>query len=454
VRKLLAVSLLALALLQLGFRGMQRVRTDMPMWDFTSVYSAARTWIHGGNPYDIEQVVGTWRAAGAFSNRHVDTWALVYPPTSLLTVMPLALLPAAPAMMAWLLITLALLALQFAALADLARLRWRDGRAWVLVGAAFAAAPLQFGILSGQLSLPAISLCILAFWCVGRQRDTLAGVLLGIACALKVQIAAPFVLYYLLRRRWNVANTAILVATAFGIAALAAIQVAHPTWLGDWLRWIGASSQVGGVNDYSWAGPFRDEIVDLKILLVSIPLDVLALRIAILCIVVGLIAWYVRSFPARDVSAGDSDRNELLALAGLSAIVLLPVYHRVYDAALLTTALAWALAELDGPRRRWAMLLMVCMLPFLVPFDFVRSIGYRLPGINAMAETWWWQSLIAPHYAWGLLALTIVLLATMSAQAVTIAHPAQAPEPAIQQVGGAAALAPDSDDDEEMILAR
>src|SRR6476660_9875911 len=122
VRKFIAISLLMLAVLQLGFRGMQRARSDMPMWDFTSVYSAARTWIHGENPYDIERVVGTWRAAGAFSNRHVDTWALVYPPTSLLTVMPLALLPAAPAMIAWLLITLALLALQFAALAGLSRL--------------------------------------------------------------------------------------------------------------------------------------------------------------------------------------------------------------------------------------------------------------------------------------------------------------------------------------------
>jgi hypothetical protein len=362
-------------------------------------------------------------------------------------------------MMAWLLITVALLALQFAALADLSGLSWRDPRAWILVAAAFAAAPLQFGILSGQLSLPAVSLCVLAFWCVARQRETLAGVLLGLACAVKVQIAAPFVIYYLLRRRWSVANTAILTAAAIGTTALAAIQLTHPTWVGDWMRCVAASSQAGGVNDYSWSGPFRDEIVDLKLLLVSILPDALALRIVIECIVIGLIAWYVRYFPAGggvDDGRARSDRNELLALAGLGAISLLPLYHRVYDAALLTTALAWALAELDGPRRRWAMALLVPMMLFLIPFDFMRSIGDRLPGMRTMSTTWWWQSLLAPHYAWGLLALTIGLLATMSAQAATaeVAQPAQAPEPAIQPVAGAAALAPDSDDDEEMILAR
>ena len=201
--------------------------------------------------------------------------------------------------------------------------------------------------------------------------------------------------------------------------------------------------------------------MDLKLLLLSIPHEALAWRIGIACSVIGLIAWYVRTLPARegnDAAGTHPDRSELLALAGLCAISLLPIYHRVYDAALLTTALAWALAELDGPRRRWAIVLIVSMLPFFVPFDFVRSIGYRLPGISAMSTTWWWQSLVAPHYAWGLLALTLGLLATMSAQAATVAavaQPAQAPEPAVQPAGGgAAALAPDSDDDEEMILAR
>ena len=53
------------------------------------------------------------------------------------------------------------------------------------------------------------------------------------------------------------------------------------------------------------------------------------------------------------------------------------------------------------------------MLLFLIPFDIVKSVGNRAPRLTEMAQTWWWQSYVAPHYAWGLIVLTIVLLMTM-----------------------------------------
>jgi hypothetical protein len=112
-------------------------------------------------------------------------------------------------MLLWLALMLGLLVLQFAALVDLAELRLRDARVLILVGASLASAPFQFGILSGQLSLPAISLCIIAFWCASRNREALAGILLGLACALKPQIGVAFVAYYVLTRRWAVSGLAI-----------------------------------------------------------------------------------------------------------------------------------------------------------------------------------------------------------------------------------------------------
>src|SRR5262249_15946672 len=150
----------------------------LPMWDFISVYASAGSWVHGGNPYDLSGVIDRWRNAGVLSQRDVSYFATVYPPNSLVMVVPFSFLPPVAAMGAWLLLTLALIALQLVALMDLAGLHWRDPRAVLLAGAALASAPLQFGILSGQLSLPAISLCILAFWGVSRSRDKLAGVLL------------------------------------------------------------------------------------------------------------------------------------------------------------------------------------------------------------------------------------------------------------------------------------
>ncbi len=125
-----------------------------------------------------------------------------------------------------------------------------------------------------------------------------------------------------------------------------------------------------------------------------------------------LVACYVAWFPRGEKR---TSRNELLALSALGAICLLPVYHRVYDVALLTTALAWALAELDGPRRGYARALLIPMAFFLIPFDSVKSVGNRLHRLSGLSQKWWWQSLVLPHYAWALLATTIVLLLAMRA---------------------------------------
>lgn len=451
MRKFIAITLLLFALLQLGFRGVQRVRHELPMWDFASVYSASRAWIRGQHPYEMNNVVATWRDTNLFVDRDVNCWATVYPPTSLLMIAPLATLPAPLAMITWLALTIALIAVQFIALADMAGLSWRgnNAKALILVGAALAAAPFQFGILSGQLSLPAISLCVIAFWCVSRDREKLAGVLLGLGFALKPQIAAAFIIYYLVLRRWRVALPAVLIACAIGLAALIAIQTSHPDWLSAWRSSIAASAQVGSVNDYSWSGEFRDEIIDLKMLLVSAISDPIALRVAIVCITAALLAWFVRAFPGTaQVAVQDRKqvkRIELLTLATLAAISLLPIYHRVYDAALLTLALAWALAELDGPRRRFAITMIVPMLVFLVPFDIVQTVSHRAPQLFELTRTAWWQSLIAPHYAWALLFVTFGLLTTLARQ--TIVRPQRVPVPV-----GAPTAQPD-EDDEDAILA-
>lgn len=445
MRKFIAIILLTFALLQLGFRGLQRVRHELPMWDFVSVYSASRAWIHGEHPYDMSSVVATWHAQNFFADRNVNCWATVYPPNSLLMIAPLAMLPAPIATFAWLAITIALLVVQFIALADMAGFKWRESNALLLVSAALASAPIQFGILSGQLSLPAISLCIMAFWCVHRRREYLTGALLGLACALKPQIAAPFIVYYLFLRRWRVSIPAMVTSAVIGLIALLAIQTSHPDWLVAWRSSIAASTQLGGVNDYSWAGEFRDEMIDLKMLLVSAIQDPIALRVAILCMTAALLAWFVRAFP-RTVEL--TNRTNLLALATLSAISLLPIYHRVYDATLLTLALAWALAELDGPRRRFAIAILVPMFVFLVPFDIVHTLAHRAPRLFELTQTGWWQSLLAPHYAWGLLLMSIGLLAALSRQ--TIAQPKRVPT-------GIATTEPpgieSDEDDEEVILA-
>src|SRR3954454_3655324 len=102
MRRFVGITLLVLAFVQLGVRGMQRVRSDVPLWDFVSPLAATQAWMNGLNPYDVPSVVTTWRANGVFADRDVSYFATVYPPCSLPMLAPFALLPAALAMMLWL----------------------------------------------------------------------------------------------------------------------------------------------------------------------------------------------------------------------------------------------------------------------------------------------------------------------------------------------------------------
>jgi hypothetical protein len=86
-------------------------------------------------------------------------------------------------------------------------------------------------------------------------------------------------------------------------------------------------------------GPFRDEIIDLQILLASFVESGRVLRLAAACILATLLAWYVRSYPWSTADGSqpsreteDSTFRGATALGGAVRLSLMAVYHRVYDA--------------------------------------------------------------------------------------------------------------------------
>jgi hypothetical protein len=422
VKNAVVVLLILAAFGQFGVRTF-RHRNEIPLWDFASVYSAARTWENGGNPYDRAAIRATWHQTTGHVSDNIEFWSSVYPPTSLTMLAPVAFWRPGAAMTLWLAIVLALLVLQFAALLDLAglKLSFHDPRGLLLIAASLFAAPIQFGVLSGQPSTPAISLCIIAIWCIARQRDGLGGVLLGIACAFKPQIAAPFILYYLVLRRWRAVEPALVMIAMLSALSLTAMQLSHVNWMHGWAENVQQTLAVGGVNDRAPTGPFRDEIIDLQILLAAFVQRGYALRLAAGCVIAVQVAWYVRVAATRTMTitsrnsapSTSSASADLLPLATLSALSLMAMYHRVYDAIILTLAFAWALAELYGRRRRFALTALALLCVFMVPFDVLSSITHRLPSLAALSDAWWWAAIVEPHYAWALLALTLSLLWTM-----------------------------------------
>jgi hypothetical protein len=384
------------------------VRTDSFFFDFSNVYSASRVWLAGKNPYDIQLVYRAWNASdhgpylGSSIPGNMARWAAVYPPSSLLLIAPFAALPAVWGHLLWAGASVGLAiaaAMGLISLGGLGDIRSR----LLFVACAFASAPFQCALEAGQPALPACALVILAVWAFAGGRLTLAGILLGLATAFKVQIGAPFIVYYLFIRQWRVgmlATILLAVATLVAVGRMEALGIT--SWWADWQRNMAATLQAGAINDPRPGGPFRNDIVNLQTIF-----DVFVHRqfwvdTMVLLVFLPLLAAIVANV-RRDREAG----TNLLALSLVAALSMLPVYRRLYDGLTLLMLLAWAIAALKTARPGMAWLLLAILCEFLLPVDLIPFVLRRTHMFDGIVSSTFWQAFVVPHHAWGLLILTI-----------------------------------------------
>jgi alpha-1,2-mannosyltransferase len=187
--------------------------------DLAVYREAGRVVAHGGNPY-----------APSFGRHLRVPLPFTYPPFGALVAVPLALLPADPALVAWTAVSLvcagALVLLAFRAAAP------RAGRyAGVAVGIAGAVllwtVPLSQTISFGQVNLPLALGCLLDCLWTSKRR----GVLVGIATAWKLT-PGLFIVYFAATRQWAAAVRAAAVTVACELLAAAVMPGAsRQYWL-------------------------------------------------------------------------------------------------------------------------------------------------------------------------------------------------------------------------------
>jgi hypothetical protein len=103
--------------------------------------------------------------------------------------------------------------------------------------------------------------------------------------------------------------------------------------------------------------------------------------------------------------------DELLNLAILATITLLPFYHRFTDGCILLPAVVWSIRELGRSRIFIARAILTLAVPFLVPgAAALQSFVSSNARIGILAQNWWWQSFIAPYQVWLILAISVLLL--------------------------------------------
>jgi hypothetical protein len=388
------------------------------LWDFAVIYTASRAWLEGKDPYDQPYLNQWWLEHGGSSgmSRDVSWLPQVVPPTTQVVMAPLAMVPAGSVRYAWLLMVVVLVGLQVAALASLSGAT--GSRRRLFCAYALAMGTLQLGMISGQPAVPAVAIIVMAVWAASRGHDLAAAILFGVAAALKVQLGLPLIALYLYMRRWRVAGGAL--GVWLGIIAVAVAQLmAHvPGWWQHWQLNL-ESLTAGGANDFSHANPSRYHLVNLQ-LLVNVFVANRALTFAISWLLLAIAGVMFLRFTWRETveARGRDPQRELHFIAFFAPLTLLPVYHRYYDATLMSLTMAWAISEWDTPdprlrrvARSIAVVLLALLMPLVAAPAHAIDMGY-LP--KWLDDSWLWNATITAQHVWVLLIVMVAMLSALA----------------------------------------
>lgn len=355
----LAVALLLAACVYFAVRGPWRAMTDPSGGNNLRVYyCASRAWMQGLNPYDQAELDQINQQAGGGATR-VDT-SINFPPC----LPPMTIVGCIDdwqtAKVVWLSLSVLLTGVCLWQLCVLLGLKRSDPRTLLLWAFGLALAPLHTDICEGQLSIFVTTLLVLALRCQGEKQPKMAGMLLGVALAVKPFMVVLLPVMLLFRGQWRA-----LIYTVFAFALLTGLAVGRMNasdvaWLPAMQHNLQGFAQ-GGRGDP--AGPLSYRMINLHVVLSGIvkdPTMVWAMVGALVAAIGGAGLLAMRRL--RDM------RSELLLWGLFVVLCLAGGYNRFYGAAMLLLPLAWAFASLREPGLRrvsWAVLLLIA--PFLVP---------------------------------------------------------------------------------------
>ncbi|MBX3359189.1 MAG: DUF2029 domain-containing protein [Phycisphaeraceae bacterium] len=410
------IALIVVAAAVFVYRGPYRAMT-IGNADFALVYSSARTWLVGGNPYDSQQISRVWLEAGGGVDRNPaerGSTVLLYPPATFALLSPLAALPWRLAAASWVALNVVLWLASVWIVGGMAGLRpgARTTRLYWAAGLAFAPAHTCIG--HGQTAILAVALAVLGLAHLQRNganpRGILPGVLLGLGAAIKPQVAALFTVYAGGRARWRaVAGSIAAVALALGIGA-ARMQLSGIPWWSSWRANVAAFTLTDD-GDPTAANPWRFQLINLHFPLHTITDDRLVVRVSAL-VIVGALALAYYLVDRRRATR----RADLCSLGVVSVVTLLVVYHRAYDACVLVLPLAWAIATLADPSeprrvRRLAAAALVCVAAFLTPGGPMLVVLHEWGWVpDRLAASALWQTLLVPYATWALVLLGVMLI--------------------------------------------
>ncbi|MCI0703185.1 MAG: DUF2029 domain-containing protein [Planctomycetia bacterium] len=305
-----------------------------------------------------------------------------HPPGSILLALPLARLDHADAFFAWNLITFPLLVIAvWIVVAELGP--WTGWRAAGVAGLVsvlgVTSFPLYQQVILGQFNALLAFLLAVAWVADRRGWQTLTGLSVGLAVAVKLFPAFLF-LYLFAARRWRAAGVAALTALAINALAIALFGVdAYRTYVRDVVPAVSAKYATYWNNlsvSAFWLRLF-DPTTESGVVAMSVaPLTGKLLAAAsrfVVVVVVGLAAWRARTIEARD---------RALALATIGMVLASPIAWPHYLVLLVVPVGVLIAATVRTP---WRWPLLVCLLIMWLPDTFVPALVLGREQAEAMS---------------------------------------------------------------------
>jgi hypothetical protein len=346
--------------------------------DFKQPYASARCVAYGCDPYSEADTQRIFIQAGGnpAEDTHVFVpYSALYPPPSLYLMEPIGMLPYPLAARVW----MTLNGLAYCA-AILVMAQWCaafDGLAASLVLALFAVtSTIILGL--GQVSCLSISLLVIGMGCILNRRFAVVGVgCVAISILLKPHLAGVVPLYLMfsgrerIRRYVQIVSVGVLFcAIVMGWSVLAKPGVSH--WIAEWRANIAGNMGSGATNDPSPHGSGGTSSASLQALTSLFISDARDYRLAAYGVTAALLlAW---ACAVRRMRAGLE--RDVIAIAALAAIGLLPVYHRMYDTRILLFLFP-AVAALSRKSRSWRVVSIgaALVITLLSSMQWQRCLG-------------------------------------------------------------------------------
>lgn len=179
-------------------------------------------------------------------------------------------------------------------------------------------------------------------------------------------------------------------------------------WLSSYIANTHRIFGSGSLVDFAAAESVRFNLVNGQVLFYSVLRNVETANLLAWLLFFLLAASWMRV-------AYHNGASDILKISAISILILIPIYHRFYDAILLIWPLAWSVLLARQRGIRTAVLILIA--PFLVPGAVVLAIQTQAGRIRpAIAGAWWWNTLVLSHEALALVLLSIILLYSMTVE--------------------------------------